>query len=77
MTALTCSSTVPKKGRGGSVTVHPKVPVRVGCGQHELELYDTGVVFQLTVLDAVQFISDVSSPNVHLGRESMTTELKI
>lgn len=74
MTVLTCSSTVPKRDdgevRGGRDTVHVKVPVRMGCGQHKLELDDTGVVFQLTVLDAVQFISNVSSTNIHLGREN-------
>lgn len=70
---LTCSSTVPARGGrdGGSRGVlHLEVPVGVGCGQHELELHDAGVVLQLTVLDAVEFISDVSSTNIHLRNES-------
>lgn len=70
---LTCSSTVPARGGrdGGSRgVVHLEVPVGVGCGQHELELHDAGVVLQLTVLDTVEFISDVSSTNIHLRNES-------
>lgn len=50
--------------------VHLEVPVWVGRGQHELELHDAGVVFQLSVLDTVEFISDVSSTNIHLRKES-------
>lgn len=59
-------------GRGGEsrAAVHLEVPVWVGCGQHELELHNAGVVLQLTVLDAVEFISDVSSTNIHLRKES-------
>lgn len=44
------------------------IPVGVGCGQHELELYYTCVVLQLTMLDAVQLICDVGSANVHLHK---------
>lgn len=70
---LICSSTVPARGgrHGGSRgAVHLEVPVGVGCGQHELELHDAGVVLQLTVLDAVEFISDISSTNIHLRNEN-------
>lgn len=72
-------STVPFKmgGRGGSKEdAHctsiegdfDVIPVGVGCGQHELELYYTRVVLQLAMLDAVQLIRDVGSANVHLHK---------
>lgn len=35
-------------------------------GKHELELYDTRVVPQLAMLDAVELIGDVCSANVYL-----------
>lgn len=46
----------------------PSIPVRVGGGQHELELHHEGAVGELPVLQAVEFVGDVASPDVHLGR---------
>lgn len=46
-------------------------PVGMGGGQHELELHHAGVVLQLAVLDTVQLIGNVGSPNVHLGTQKL------
>lgn len=43
-----------------------ELPVWVRGGKHELELYYTCVVPQLSMLNAVQLICDVSSADVHL-----------
>lgn len=51
----------------GVVGILCVIPVWVRGGKHELELYDTGVVLQLSMLNAVQLVRDVCSANVHLG----------
>lgn len=43
-----------------------RAPVGMRGGQHELELHDAGVVLQLPVLDTVELICNVSSPDVNL-----------
>lgn len=44
-------------------------PVGMRRGQHELKLHDARVVFELPVLDAVELICDVCSPNIHLRKD--------
>jgi len=41
-------------------------PVRVRPGQGEAELYNTDVLLQLAVHEAVEIVGDVGSPDVHL-----------
>lgn len=42
------------------------IPVRVRGGKHELELYYTCVVPQLSMLNTVELIGNVCSANIHL-----------
>lgn len=50
----------------GVVGILCVIPVWVRGGKHELELHYTGVVLQLSMLNAVQLVGNVCSANVHL-----------
>ena len=63
------------KGRGCRAAGRGHLPVGVRGGQHELEFYNTGVVFQLPMLDAVQLVGNVGSPHVHLGETYRTVDV--
>lgn len=47
-------------------------PVGMRRRQHELKLHDARVVLQLPVLNAVELVRYVRSPNVHLMKTEIT-----
>lgn len=46
-------------------------PVGMRRGQHELKLHDARVVLQLPVLDAVELVCYVRSPDIHLTKSKI------
>lgn len=72
-TSWLVSPETDNRGRTGSEEEprwEPSIPVRMGGGQHELELHHEGAIGELPVLQAVELIGDVTPAHIHLWGQS-------